>query len=92
MQHTTPARVSNSRGAAASWLLITLAGLLATDIPSIAQEPAGGKPRPANRLARETSPYLLLHSHNPVDWYPWGPEAFCQGEGREKAHLSVDRL
>lgn len=30
----------------------------------------------ANRLARETSPYLLLHAHNPVDWYAWGPEAF----------------
>jgi uncharacterized protein YyaL (SSP411 family) len=32
--------------------------------------------RPANRLARETSPYLLLHAHNPVDWYPWSPEVF----------------
>jgi uncharacterized protein YyaL (SSP411 family) len=32
--------------------------------------------RPANRLASETSPYLLQHAHNPVDWYPWGPEAF----------------
>jgi uncharacterized protein len=31
--------------------------------------------RPANRLANETSPYLLQHAHNPVDWYPWGPEA-----------------
>jgi hypothetical protein len=30
----------------------------------------------ANRLARETSPYLLQHAHNPVDWYAWGPEAF----------------
>ena len=30
---------------------------------------------PANRLAGETSPYLLQHAHNPVDWYPWGPEA-----------------
>src|SRR5262245_29595441 len=29
----------------------------------------------ANRLANETSPYLLQHAHNPVDWYPWGPEA-----------------
>jgi len=29
-----------------------------------------------NRLAKESSPYLLLHKHNPVDWYPWGPEAF----------------
>ncbi len=37
--------------------------------------PAKPKAR-ANRLARETSPYLLLHAHNPVDWYPWGPEAF----------------
>jgi uncharacterized protein YyaL (SSP411 family) len=27
--------------------------------------------RPANRLAREESPYLLQHAHNPVDWYPW---------------------
>ena len=31
--------------------------------------------RPTNRLARESSPYLLQHAHNPVDWYPWGEEA-----------------
>ena len=31
---------------------------------------------PENRLAGESSPYLLLHAHNPVDWYPWGAEAF----------------
>src|ERR1700757_964548 len=31
---------------------------------------------PANRLADEKSPYLLQHAHNPVDWYPWGDEAF----------------
>ncbi|HEX2799681.1 MAG TPA: DUF255 domain-containing protein, partial [Thermoanaerobaculia bacterium] len=30
----------------------------------------------ANRLARESSPYLRQHAHNPVDWYPWGDEAF----------------
>ena len=29
-----------------------------------------------NRLAREQSPYLLQHANNPVDWYPWGDEAF----------------
>ena len=34
------------------------------------------KPRFANRLLHETSPYLLQHAHNPVDWYPWGDEAF----------------
>ena len=33
-------------------------------------------PKHTNRLARETSPYLLQHQHNPVDWYPWGDEAF----------------
>ncbi|HEY4753492.1 MAG TPA: DUF255 domain-containing protein, partial [Candidatus Limnocylindrales bacterium] len=32
----------------------------------------------ANRLASETSPYLLMHAHNPVDWYPWGPEALAR--------------
>ncbi len=37
--------------------------------------PGALSPRPANRLAQETSPYLQQHAHNPVDWYPWGPEA-----------------
>jgi uncharacterized protein len=41
-----------------------------------AGEPVKGKPKHTNRLARETSPYLLMHAHNPTDWYPWGPEAF----------------
>ena len=37
-----------------------------------------------NRLAHETSPYLLQHAENPVDWYPWGPEAFekARAEGK----------
>jgi uncharacterized protein YyaL (SSP411 family) len=33
-------------------------------------------PEFTNRLINEKSPYLLQHAHNPVDWYPWGPEAF----------------
>ena len=37
-----------------------------------------------NRLARETSPYLQLHAHNPVDWYPWGPEAFERAKQENK--------
>ena len=32
-------------------------------------------PKHTNRLANETSPYLLQHAHNPVDWFPWGTEA-----------------
>ncbi len=43
--------------------------------------------RPANRLARETSPYLLQHAHNPVDWYPWGDEAFARARAERKPIL-----
>src|SRR5262245_355955 len=41
----------------------------------------------ANRLARETSPYLLQHAHNPVDWYPWGDEAFARARAEDKPLL-----
>lgn len=37
-----------------------------------------------NRLAQEKSPYLLQHQHNPVDWYPWGSEAFEKARREEK--------
>src|SRR5215471_14274600 len=37
-----------------------------------------------NRLAREKSPYLLQHAHNPVDWYPWGEEAFSKARSENK--------
>ena len=40
--------------------------------------------RRQNRLIDETSPYLLLHAHNPVDWYPWGPEAFAKAAKENK--------
>jgi uncharacterized protein YyaL (SSP411 family) len=45
---------------------------------------ADGRPRFVNRLALETSPYLLQHAHNPVDWYAWGDEAFerARAEGK----------
>src|SRR5262245_61798816 len=39
---------------------------------------AGAAPRHTNRLAGETSPYLLQHAHNPVDWFPWGPDALAR--------------
>lgn len=43
-----------------------------------------------NRLAREKSPYLLQHGHNPVDWYPWGAEAFDKArEEKKPIFLSV---
>ncbi|MGD9647672.1 MAG: thioredoxin domain-containing protein [Pirellulales bacterium] len=37
-----------------------------------------------NRLANETSPYLLQHANNPVDWYPWGPEALERAKREDK--------
>src|SRR5688572_30306413 len=40
-----------------------------------------------NRLVHETSPYLLQHAHNPVDWYPWGEEAFQKAKSENKPIL-----
>jgi hypothetical protein len=40
-----------------------------------------------NRLANEASPYLLQHANNPVDWYPWGPEALQRAKAEEKPIL-----
>jgi hypothetical protein len=40
-----------------------------------------------NRLIHETSPYLLQHAHNPVDWYPWGEEAFARARAENKPIL-----
>src|SRR5215218_9581812 len=40
-----------------------------------------------NRLADETSPYLLQHKDNPVDWYPWGDEAFARAREQDKPLL-----
>ncbi|WP_207435862.1 thioredoxin domain-containing protein [Sabulibacter ruber] len=40
-----------------------------------------------NRLAQESSPYLLQHAYNPVDWYPWGPEALQKAKEEQKPIL-----
>ncbi|CAA9396796.1 MAG: Uncharacterized protein YyaL, partial [uncultured Chloroflexia bacterium] len=51
---------------------------------------ASEPPRFTNRLINETSPYLLQHAHNPVDWYPWGPEALERARSEDKPiHLSI---
>src|SRR5918999_1332582 len=50
--------------------------------------PAGKvKGMPPNRLAEATSPYLLQHAENPVDWYEWGPEAFERAAAEDKPIL-----
>ena len=43
----------------------------------------------ANRLASETSPYLLQHADNPVDWYPWGDEALERGARTSRSCCSI---
>ena len=45
------------------------------------------KPKHTNRLAKEASPYLHQHQHNPVDWYPWGEEAFKKARDEQKPIL-----
>jgi uncharacterized protein YyaL (SSP411 family) len=65
-----------------------LIGLLAA-LP--AGPSAGADPAPArNRLAQEASPYLRMHASNPVEWYPWGEEAFARARAESKpVFLSV---
>src|SRR5688500_16458264 len=55
-----------------------LAGLFVAAAPAqpVKDKAEKTKPKFTNRLAKETSPYLLMHAHNPTDWYAWGPEAF----------------
>jgi uncharacterized protein len=45
------------------------------------------KHKQTNRLIHETSPYLLQHAHNPVDWYPWGEEALARSKKEDKPIL-----
>lgn len=56
--------------------------LLAFGIQSTPAEEAGSAR--ANRLINSNDPYLLLHAHNPVDWYPWGPEALEKAKRENK--------
>jgi hypothetical protein len=84
----------------AAWSVLSLALVLACgegspgpagadEIPTRAKTPAPplAYPRPAagqNLLALEPSPYLQLHAHNPVDWYPWSEEAFARARAEHK--------
>ena len=69
------------RGAAALALLVFAIAPLAADEPKAGAKHAQGR---ANLLARETSPYLLQHAHNPVNWRPWGPEALAKAKEEGK--------
>ena len=59
-------------------MVLVLLGALMTHASSTEQQTK------KNRLADSKSPYLLQHADNPVDWYPWGPEAFAKAEKEDK--------
>ncbi len=52
-------------------------------LPALAADKPDPKAKP-NRLAKEASPYLRQHGHNPVDWFPWGEEAFAKAKKENK--------
>ncbi len=58
--------------------LAIIAALLESGVAGAAEE------KYTNRLINEKSPYLLQHAHNPVDWYPWGEEAFAKARKENK--------
>ncbi len=66
--------------------ILALAGPSATGRSDPQDTPPMTAPTHAhtNRLIDETSPYLLQHAHNPVDWYPWGPEALERARREQK--------
>ncbi len=65
---------------AASLLLVAFTASPAAAV----EEQAAAAPAHRNRLVKETSPYLKLHAQNPVDWYPWGPEALEKARTENK--------
>lgn len=64
------------KGAARLLFLILLAACETQNPPTM--------PQHTNALINESSPYLLQHAHNPVDWLPWGEEAFAQANGQKR--------
>ena len=68
-----------------SLLLALLSGLTCIMSADETKPGTGEKHKFTNRLAKEKSPYLLQHQHNPVDWYPWGDEAFEKAKAENKA-------
>ena len=57
---------------------------LVTSTHSVAEQTTPAALEHTNRLADEKSPYLLQHAHNPVEWYPWGEEAFAKARRENK--------
>jgi uncharacterized protein YyaL (SSP411 family) len=75
------------RGLTLAMLILLLTRMVPADPDKPKAEPPArpsAKAKHTNRLTREISPYLLQHAHNPVDWYPWGDEAFAKAKKEGK--------
>ncbi|MEK7485182.1 MAG: thioredoxin domain-containing protein, partial [Planctomycetota bacterium] len=72
-----------------NFFIVSIFGLLNLLSCHLAQSSvyAQEKHKFTNRLSKESSPYLLQHQHNPVDWYPWGEEAFAKARNENKPIL-----
>uniref|UniRef100_A0A8C1U9L9 Spermatogenesis associated 20 n=1 Tax=Cyprinus carpio TaxID=7962 RepID=A0A8C1U9L9_CYPCA len=65
-------------------VLYITTGALDYQKPSSLAKSQSKTPKHTNRLSKEKSSYLLQHAHNPVDWYPWGQEAFDKAKSEDK--------
>jgi len=90
-----PDRVFRQSLTAVLFLLLGIGGILLirlsdkTGAQARESEPTGDAAmvianKHTNRLGKETSPYLLQHAHNPVDWYAWSEEAFARARAEDK--------
>jgi len=83
-------RTATVLGATANRILQLVVGfvcIVGSGVDGKCQDPARPNAKQSqhtNRLAKETSPYLLLHAHNPVDWFPWGDEALAKAKRENK--------
>ena len=64
--------------------MVALKLLLITSLTAFLSCNKEGNKTPMNKLANSTSPYLLQHAHNPVEWYPWGEEALNRAKKEQK--------
>jgi hypothetical protein len=77
-------RASTSRSSLRALFVLVMCLGLGRPAPGQSPKATANRQAHTNRLIGEKSPYLLLHAHNPVDWYPWGEAAFAKARRENK--------
>ncbi|KAI4301363.1 hypothetical protein L6164_034650 [Bauhinia variegata] len=83
---SAPCKNSYPSSQLTSFLRVNSRHIHSLEVRAMAERPTHPKSNSqsyTNRLAAEHSPYLLQHTHNPVDWYPWGEEGFAEARRRD---------